>query len=201
MSSRKGLVVNADEVYEKLVNYESDEIKKSIKDIVDVEGSIQKVALAAFRYGMLKVDPKQDIIFDYETVTKFDGNSGPYLMYSFARAKSVLYRINYVFSKGTSIYNVANFDFSEANESELALLRTLYLYPEIVFLAADRLSPSVICNYLFDLAHKFNHFYSESSVLKSEGALKNFRLDLCVGFCNIMKSGLFLLGISTVDKM
>ena len=84
MSSRVGNVVNADDVFNRLVDLEKDEIKKSVKEIENIDESIKKVALAAYRYGMLKVDPKQDIIFDLKKVTKFEGNTGPYILYTYA---------------------------------------------------------------------------------------------------------------------
>lgn len=185
MSSRRtGSFIDADEVFEKLV-----EAEKSETSDVDVA---RKVALAAFRYGMLKIDPKQDIIFRYDQVTKFEGNTGPYILYTYARANSIL-------KKAESGGKLTDY---EPNKKELDVLRALYKFPEVVFDASEKFSPNVIANYVFDVCQRFNSFYSEIPVLNAETPnAKEFRLFLIRSTLQVIKNSLSLLGIEAVEHM
>ena len=199
MSSRLGNIVNADGVYKKLVDLEKDEVKNSLKEVTDLENTSKKIAIAAFRYGMLKVDPKQDIVFDYDKVTKFEGNTGPYLMYSYARAKSLLEKAGIDDKKLD--FNLELFGQTKLEEKEVDILRSIYRFPEIVMESADSFTPHIIANYLYDLAQRFNSFYADIPVLNAEGDLREFRLALVKCTSQVLKNGLSLLGIDVVEKM
>ncbi|MFZ2664185.1 MAG: arginine--tRNA ligase [Patescibacteria group bacterium] len=199
MSSRLGNVVNADEVFQKLVDLEEDEARNSLKDISNLKETSKKVALAAYRYGMLKVDSKQDIVFDYSKVTKFEGNTGPYLMYSYARAKSLLEKAG--IGDEEMDFNLKLFGDTELVEKETSILRSIYQFPEVVLESADNFMPHVIANYLYDLAQRFNSFYADTPVLNAKEETKEFRLALVKGFSQVIKNGLSLLGIDVVEKM
>jgi len=199
MSSRLGNTVNADDVYKKLVDLEQDEVRHSLKEVSDLEDTSKKVALAAFRYGMLKVDPKQDIVFDYDKVTKFEGNTGPYLMYSYARAKSILEKAG-VEEKEID-FNLKLFGETKLEEKEVDILRSIYKFSEIVLESADSFTPHVIANYLYDLSQRFNSFYADVPVLNAEGYVRGFRLALVKCMSQVLKNGLHLLGIDVVEKM
>lgn len=200
MSSRKGNFVSADEVYTKLVELESPEVARSLGQTTEALESAKKIALAAFRYGMLKVDPLQDITFDFSYVTKFDGNTGPYLMYTYARTHSLLSKSDFDFKSeefGDEVDYVSHLD-----PREEAVLRQIYKFPEEVQNAAIGYAPNVICNYLFDLAQKFNTMYATLSVLNSDNKdARNFRLLLTESVGQVMKNGLNLLGIDVVERM
>lgn len=202
MSSRTGLVVNSDDVFERLKEVEGVEIKNSLKEIADFDDVIDKVSLAAFRYGLLKVDAKQDLVFDYNMVAKFDGNTGPYLMYTYARAFSVLNKAKYKFDKDMSLYDISNnFNF-ETDPNESALLRHTYKFKEVLVESAERYAPHTLCLYLFELAQRFNAFYATQPILTCENAAKkNFRLLLTASTAQILKTGQGLLGIETVERM
>lgn len=200
MSSRKGNFVNADDVLEKIVKVEKEETKRSIKEISDIEETSRKVALAAFKYGMLKVDSKQNITFDYDKVTKFEGNTGPYLMYTYARTQSVLEKGGFVESKFT--FNLEMLEETSLEEAEKDILRSLYQFPEIVYEAGEKFMPHMLANYLYSLAQRFNVFYAQVPILSTEDSgVKTFRVGLtkCVG--EVLKTGLGLLGIEVVEKM
>ena len=200
MSSRKGNFVNADDVFESIIKVEKGEIKNSLKEVSDIEETSRKVALAAFKYGMLKVDPKQDIVFEYDKVTKFEGNTGPYLMYSYARTQSILEKGGFVESKFT--FNLEMIEGASLEKAEKDILRSLYKFPEIVFEAGEKFMPHVLANYLYDLSQRFNAFYGQISILSVEDSgVKTFRVGLtnCVG--DVLKTGLRLLGIEVVEKM
>jgi len=185
MSSRRmGSFIDADEVFEKLVEAERGETSD-----VDVA---RKVSLAAFRYGMLKIDPKQDIIFRYDQVTKFEGNTGPYILYTYARANSILKKAE---SEGKLTDH-------EPNQKELDVLKALYKFPEVVFDASEKFSPNIIANYVFDVCQRFNSFYSEVPVLNAETPnAKEFRLFLIRSTLQVIKNSLSLLGIEAVEHM
>ena len=199
MSSRAGTVVNADDVFDKLLVIEKEEIKNSLKDISDLENTGKKVALAAYRYGMLKIDAKQDIVFDLSSVTRFEGNTGPYLMYTYARALSILEKSGMEIDKESLSFEM--FEDTPLNEKERALLREMYKFPESVALSAESITPHLLCNYLYDFAQKFNSFYGDVPVLNSKDGLKDFRLLLVHCSGQIIKNGLNLLGINVVEKM
>ncbi len=199
MSSRKGLVVNADDVYEQLLNLETEEVKSNRKS--DDEDSLniiaKRVALAAFRYGMLKVDPKQDISFDYDYVTKFEGNTGPYLMYTYARTSSILEKSGKMIEINDPLINPVIYD-----EKEELVLRSLYRFPEEIEKAGEKYAPNVICNYLFDLAQRFNAVYAALPILNAGNPdVIEFRLYLTAAVRQVLKNGLNLIGIEVVEKM
>lgn len=198
MSSRTGLVVNADDVYTKILELEKEEIALSIKNVVSIDETVGKVALSAFRYAMLKVDPKQDIVFRYEQITKFDGNTGPYLMYTYARSRSVV-------EKSGSVGD--GFDYQSLlqvsmHEKEQLLLRSISEFSDYVAQAVERMSPHTVAGYLFEVAQRFNSFYGEISILDApDDATRDFRVGLCICTGQVIKNGLRLLGIEVVEKM
>ena len=198
MSSRTGLVVNADDVFSDILELEKEEIATSIKNIDAVEETVHKVALSAFRYGILKVDPKQDIVFRTDQITKFEGNTGPYLLYTYARSQSVIEK------SGRAGLNP---DFQSLvriglHEKESFLLRGLLEFPDFIGQAVERMSPHIVASYLFEIAQRFNSFYGELSVLDApDDGTREQRIALCICTGQVLKNGLKLLGIDVVDKM
>ena len=199
MSSRAGTVVNADDVFEKIFELEQEEVKNSLKEVTDLEKTSKKIALAAYRYGMLRIDPKQDIVFDINDVTRFEGNTGPYLMYTYARAMSIVEKSGIEASSLES--NIELFENIKMEEKEISLLRFMCTFSETVSLSADTMSPHLIANFLYDFAQKFNSFYSEVPVLNAKEDLRFFRLVLVYCSAQVIKNGLKLLGINVVEKM
>jgi len=199
MSSRAGTVVNADDVFEKIFELEQEEVKNSLKEVTNLEETSKKIALAAYRYGMLRIDPKQDIVFDINDVTRFEGNTGPYLMYTYARAMSIVEKSGIEASSLES--NIELFENIKMEEKEVSLLRFMCTFPETVSLSADTMSPHLVANFLYDFAQKFNSFYSEVPVLNAKEDLRFFRLVLVYCSSQVIKNGLKLLGINVVEKM
>lgn len=198
MSSRTGLVVNADDVFSKIIELEKEEIAAGIKGVVSVEETAKRVALAAFRYAMLKVDSQQDIVFRYNQITKFDGNTGPYLMYTYARSRSVLEKAG----REESTPDFQTVKSVELNVKERNVLRKIQEFPEVVAQAANTFSPHLVANYLYDLAQSFNSFYGEIPILDTKNEdTKVFRLSLTESTGQVLKNGLKLLGIEVVEKM
>lgn len=197
MKSREGTVVDADELMEemhqtakeisaelgKLEGY-SDEEKERLYEII---------GMGALKYFILKVDPKKRILFNPKESVDFNGNTGPFIQYTYARIQSILRK-----------EKPQDFDLNkiELNESEKEIIRHLYNYEETIQKAATDLSPALITNYSYDLVKHFNHFYQNHSILKAEDEnLKNFRLYLALWTSNTIASSFNLLGINVPEKM
>ncbi|NTU47188.1 arginine--tRNA ligase [Candidatus Roizmanbacteria bacterium] len=154
----------------------------------------EKIAIGAIKWNDLKKTSAQDVVFDWDEILNMQGNSGPYLQYAYVRCRSIIQKMAEVQS-GT-ISPEAVFD-----ESEQRLMRTLLHYPEVVTKAAESYAPHVVCTYLFELAQTFNLFYQNSPILKAEPQKQSLRLALTEATSHILKNGLYLLGIETVEKM
>ncbi|VVA43334.1 Arginine--tRNA ligase [Candidatus Roizmanbacteria bacterium] len=188
MSSREGNIIEA--------NWLVDEVKKKIieKSKCDEE-TAEILAVASVKYSFLKNGTQTIIHFDIDESIAVDGNSAPYLIYTYVRCQSVLRKaINYLVD-GRGIDNII------LNKDELNILRLINQFPEIVQQAGIQLSPNLIANYLYDLAQKYNYFYQKNKILESEKTTKQFRLMLTQATGKVIKEGLYLLGIKTVEKM
>lgn len=205
MSSRTGNVIT----FEGLL----DEAKKralSIMKDVDVEESekqhvADKVALGAVKYALLKGSPGNDVVFDFDKSVSFDGDSGPYLQYTYARCRSVLRKAQKSkTAMGESSSSLQLFDYAP-NPEEMPLLRTFYRFPEVISEAGKSLSPNLLCSYLFDLAQQYNLFYNKHSILTPDAdnpqPIIDFRLFLTQATASVIQKGLYLLGIETVERM
>jgi len=219
MSSRLGNVITGDWLL--------DEAKKRIKKQFPKldEKTAEQIAVGAVKYSFLKVSPPTDVVFDFQESINLQGNSGPYLQYTYARCKSVLDKVEVNTSNSkdnktnqtwTQQFAIANQKI-KVNEEEEQILRTIYKYPEVVEQAAKEYSPNLICNYLYDLAQKFNTFYNKHRILedrrqKTENRKSNieyqvsnissqFRLALTNAVSQVLKNGLNLLAIKAPRKM
>ena len=190
MSSRKGNVLTG----EWLLNEVKDRVKKTFS--VD-EKTADIISVGAVKYAFLKVDAKRKIMFDINESISIHGNSGPYLLYTFARCQSVLKKVVKDNKNTTDVTNPAN----KLAPEEEALLRTFFRFPEVVSDAGEKYASHLVCNYLFDLAQKFNLFYERLPILKAPYNQMLFRTKLTAVTAQIIKNGLYLLGIETVDRI
>jgi len=186
MSTRKGQTVKLEKVLFEAISRAE---KLGSKETAEVVG------IGAIKYFDLKHGVQSDIIFYLEKMFTLEGDSGPYLQYTYARAKSVLRN-----SEGEIITD--NLPITELAPEELAILRYLYRFPEVIKVAAETYNPNAMCTYLFELAKRFNYFYHNLSILKA-GSLqsKQFRLSLTNATSIVMKNGLALLGIEVLERM
>ncbi len=197
MSGRKGLYVSADSVYDLLFMKVSEETRRRHPEMTDEE--IKKIAhsvsVGTLRYEMIKQDLDKIISFDLTKSLSLDGDTAPYIQYSYARASRIIEKSN----RKPSI----NVDFSLLNDkSELDLIKTIGLFDMYVMDAAKNLSPKVIARYCHDLAVGFNSFYEHVKVLKlGNEKLENSRLCLVHSFTLTLEKALDLLGIAAPDKM
>jgi arginyl-tRNA synthetase len=184
MSTRKGNAIWLEDVL--------DEAIKRAENL----GSDKKVAgdvgIGALKWNDLKRTPQQDIVFNWDEILNMQGDSGPYIQYSYVRTQSVL-------SKSKNEANSAKKDSIKLEPEEISLLRALNNFPEVVQQAGEKFAPNALCNYLFDLAQEFNLFYQKHKIIGSEQA--EFRLALTRGVGQVLKNGLNLLGIEAPNKM
>ncbi len=196
MSSRKGTVISIDalvaESKERAHRLMSTVKQDSAFSAREQEIVAEKVGIAAIKYALLKAEKNQNIEFDWNETVNLKGNSGPYIQYVYARCVSVA-------AKATHETKTSDFDTKNLTSEENVLLRKLYQYPHIVQSAAKDFSPHYICTYLFDLAQTFNTFYDHCKVIGSPEEAR--RLTLINASAAVIKSGLGLLGIETLEKM
>jgi len=198
MKSREGTVVDADDLIDEMqetARIKTEELGKT-DDFSEAEkiSLNRKIGLGALKYFLLKVDPRKRLLFDPAESIDFQGNTGPFIQYSYARIKSILRKES----------NISRYkgEFLVMNEDERSLIKLLYSYRETVHTAAQEFSPAVIAAYLYDLSKSFNRFYHENQVLKAEDEVtRQFRLNLCLQTGLILKSGMTLLGIEVPEKM
>ena len=193
MSSRKGQIIAGMDV----VDQAKDKIKKimSKSELENVEAVAEKIAVGAVKYSLLKQSVGKNIQFDIEESVSLEGNSGPYLQYTYARAQSVLKKakekkVEISPEKGQKV---------KLNAEELAILRWLYRFPEVVLQAGQENAPNVICNFLYELAQRFNTFYNQHKIIGSQNEAR--RLQLTAATAQVLENGLRLLGIKAPEKM
>ena len=193
MSSRTGENILYSGFISELKNNLKNEIKKREKSISgkDLEKRSLKLAIASMKYPMLKQDSNKVIVFDKSEALSFEGNTGPYLLYTYARAKSILRKSE---NKGTKSFKIESFSDSEKN-----LMLNLGKFSEITQQAYQNLAPNLIANYSFQISQAFNEFYHSSQVIGSES--ENFRISLVRAFSQVLKNSLNLLGIEVLEKM
>lgn len=200
MKSREGTVVDADDLMEQMIEEAarmSQDKVNTLPDITPQEANdiARIVGLGALKYFILKVDPRKNMLFNPEESIDFNGNTGPFIQYTYARIQSVL-------RKGSNDANVEYTDDIEINDKEINLIQRLYEYPSIVHQAGEEYSPAVIANYIYALACDYNSFYHDYSILgESNEMIRSFRLTLSSAVAHIIQKGMFLLGIEVPQRM
>ena len=195
MSTRAGQSIKLEEVLDEAVKKASGIIEKSEtgRGLSDEEKKnvSEAVGIGAIKYFDLTHHPLTDIIFDWDKIFVLEGNSGPYLQYTYARTQSVLAKAK---------VNEANKStLGDINKEEKSVLRAIVRYEDVIFDAAKSFSPNLLANYLFDLAQKYNNFYNQHRIIGSDS--QDFRLSLSSAVGKLLKSGLSILGIQTPQKM
>jgi len=185
MSTRRGELVLLEDFYKEAIKKAEAGIKKR-----GTKGDPKKVAVGAIKYSMLKNDNDKNIIFSWDTSLNFEGDTGPYLQYSYARASTIVKK-----SKVKPSMKLPK----ELTDSEIKLVKKIGEFPEVVSRASKRLNPSGIANYSFQLAQTFNEFYHSSKVIGDEN--EAFRLNIIEAFRNTIKNSLDLLGIEVMEEM
>ena len=197
MKSREGTVVDADDLMQEVYNTAkeiSEELGKLDGMFDDEKAELyETIAMGALKYYILKVDPKKRILFDPKESVDFNGNTGPFIQYTFARIQSLLRK-----------ESPKEFDANaiELNDAEKEIIRALYDFEDTIEKAATEMSPALIANYVYELVKLFNSFYQNNPILKNEDEnVKNFRLYLSQWVANTIQNSLRLLGIGVPERM
>lgn len=197
MKSREGTVVDADDLMQEMyltAKEKAQELGK-LENLTDEEKekSYEIVGMGALKYFMLKVDPKKKMLFNPAESIDFNGNTGPFIQYTYARIQSLLEKANF---QNTALAEVV------PNASEKELISRLSEMKNVVEKASETLSPAHLANYIYDLVKAYNSFYQNNPILNQEDeTVKNFRLHLSSLTSNTIKKGLGLLGIGVVNRM
>lgn len=202
MKSREGTVVDADDLMEEMISTAKETSKELGKLDGCTESEADKIArivgLGALKYFIIKVDPKKNMTFNPKESIDFNGNTGPFIQYTYARIQSVLRKAAEL---GLIIPNTLKSGLNLSVKEE-NLIQLVGEYAAVVKQAGDDYNPALIANYIYDLAKEFNQFYHDYSILKEYDAdLKVFRLMLAANVGKVVKSGMSLLGIDVPDRM
>lgn len=198
MKSREGTVVDADDLMDEMVKTAgemSDEMGK-LSSVDEEEKTLifNQVGLAALKYFILKVDPRKNMTFNPQESIDFNGNTGPFIQYSYARIQSIL--------RKAKVENAVLPADAELGEKEINLIKLVYDFPSVIEASALELNPSLIANYMYEVAKEYNQFYHDHSILKAETEkLKNTRLFLSEVIAKTIHRGMFLLGIEVPERM
>ncbi len=200
MKSREGTVVDADDLIDDMAAT-AKEISEELGKIDDFSAEekshlYKTIGLGALKYYILKVDPKKRILFNPEESVDFQGNTGPFIQYTYARIQSILRK-----AASTPLSNREESSI-DLHEKEKELIKILQQFPDVIQLAASNYSPALVANYTYDLVKEFNSFYQNVSIFGAENDAEiAFRVQLCDAVGNIIKTAFSLLGIQVPDKM
>ncbi len=195
LSTRKGNVILLDEVIDEAISRAKDVIKEKNPNIQNIENIAKVIGIGAIKYSILSQNRTTNITFDWDKMLSLDGNSSPYLQYTYARAKSILRKVDQDV-QGTSV------DSELVQEKIDNLMRIIPKFKEHILSSAREYKPNILCTYLFTLSQEFNTFYNTVPVLKAEKEEdKEARIALVEVTSQILKNGLSLLGIDVVEEM
>ena len=194
MSTRKGQVVFLEDVLNKAIDKTKSIMIERTNDIKDIDETSKIIGIGAVKFQELYNSRIKDYVFDWDEVLNFDGETGPYVQYTYARAKSVLRKA------GVENFGKVNFNNLTTDE-EFNLVKTLAGFAESISRAREKYEPSLVTRHITEIAQAFNKFYNSSQIMVDDVDIKNERLALTYATSIVIKSGLNLLGIKTVEKM
>ena len=203
MKSREGKVVDADDLIENMIQTaknRTNELGKSDDfEAKDLSMLYEKIALGALKYYLLKVDSRKKMLFNPDESIDFQGNTGPFIQYTYARIRSIIRRsellkINYNNVNLNKIYDLSL--------SIKKLINHIYIFPDIISQSSKTYSPSLLCQYVFDLAKLYNSFYQDEKIFDGENnETTSFKISLSDLTANTIKNSLELLGVGVPNKM
>ncbi len=198
MKSREGTVVDADDLMAEMIETAgkiSEEMGKlDGYSAAEKQELYRVIGMAALKYFILKVDPRKGMLFNPEESVDFQGNTGPFIQYTYARIQSILRKVDVDYSSEVVGYNL--------HEKEKSVLKQLQAYPALIQQAAAQRSPALVANYTYDLVKEFNSFYQNVSILGTDDQMaKVFRIQLAETVAKVVKSAFSLLGIQVPERM
>ena len=197
MKSREGTVVDADELMDEMIATARKMSEGRLKGVPEEEMDdvYRIIGLGALKYFILKVDPRKNMLFNPQESIDFNGNTGPFVQYTYARIRSVL-------RKSDEADAATDITAYEPNEKEIEIIQRIADFPSVVSEAGRTYSPALIANYVFELAKGYNQFYHDYSILKEEnGVARAFRLHLSRTVADIIRRGFSLLGVEVPERM
>nr|WP_319398065.1 arginine--tRNA ligase [uncultured Carboxylicivirga sp.] len=202
MKSREGTVVDADDLMKDMIDTARDMSKELGKlegySEEEAEKVYKTIALGALKYFILKVDPRKNMTFDPKESIDFNGNTGPFIQYTYARIQSIGRKAQ---EKGISIPDAAD-TAVEMTDKEVQLMKMISSFPSVVAEAGKAYSPALIANFIYDMAKEFNQFYHESPIaVEEDEAKRSMRLVLCKNVGTVIKNGMWMLGIDVPERM
>ncbi|QEE15487.1 arginine--tRNA ligase [Promethearchaeum syntrophicum] len=211
MKSREGTIVDADDIVEELKLLALKEVQKRYSNLTkdEMEKRALVIALASLRFFIIKYDYSRDFVFDPKKSLEFEGETGPYILYSYARICSIFKKAmeknietpyNPIKEKIAEKGNIENLSLLE-NEHEFKLIELLYSYPEIISNSVNQMKPHILARYLYELAQEFTGFYHSCPIIKEKPKLRKLRLFLCESIRRVLKHGLGLLTIDVLTEM
>lgn len=198
MKSREGTVVDADDLIATMVADAGETAAERLAEMPEDEARevARKVGLGALKYFLLKVDPRKNMLFNPKESIDFNGDTGPFIQYTYARIRSVLRKA------AESGFDANTEVLAEPNKKEAALIQKIDDFRNVVAEAGKKYSPAVIAKYCYELAKEYNQFYHDFSILKEENEpVRNLRLELSAVTARTLKAGLALLGIEVPERM
>ena len=199
MKSREGTVVDADDLMDEMIEGAREVSAERGKGDFTTEEAAEIariVGLGALKYFLLKVDPRKNMTFNPKESIDFNGNTGPFIQYTYARIRSVLRKA------ADAGYKPEGYDTVVPNDKEISLIQHLADYPSVVAEAGRSYSPALIANYVYDLVKEYNQFYHDYSILnETDDAVRSMRLALSAEVAEVVKSGMGLLGIEVPERM
>ena len=194
LSTRKGQVVFLEDVLNKAIDKTKDIMKDRDQGLEDIDKTSKIVGIGAVKFQELYNNRIKDYVFDWDELLNFEGETGPYVQYSYARAKSVLRKA------GVSEFSKMDFDRLDTDE-EFRLIKSLGEFKESLVRAKEKYEPSIVSRKIMEIAQAFNKFYNSSKIMVDDEKLKEQRLALAYATSIVIKTGLSLLGIKTVEQM
>ncbi len=197
MKSREGEIVDADDLINQMEQLAKSETLNRNPSLSPTEVSkrAEIISLAALKFYLLKFTPSQQVNFDPQASISFEGDSGPYIQYTYARIQSILRKLDQKEKTSKIDYSVLG------NKEETELFKLLFIFPQILKKSVDNYNPSYLAHYVLRLSQRFNEFYHQHRVLKAEPKLRNGRLKLIQAVAEVIKNSLHLLGIDVLDEM
>ncbi|NOQ38411.1 arginine--tRNA ligase [archaeon] len=194
MSGRRGRYITFDYVFDEAIKKAYEVVCEKSSELSETEKKkiAEAVGKGAVIYSILKVEARKSVTFDMDEALDFNGNSAPYIQYTYARAKSILRKAGKIKKCDASAL---------VGKREQAIVKRLAEFPQVISSTGRNISPHVICNYLFELAQEFNNFYNSTPILKGDAGLRDARLALVLSVAQVIRTGLGLLEIESPEKM
>ena len=198
MSTREGTVIYLQDLINDAINKSKNVLKEKNSNVLDIDTLSKQIGIGALVFNDLKTNKIKDVVFDLDEILRFDGETGPYVQYTYVRTKSILEKAKFDIDS----INIDSIDFELLKEEEsIDLVKLLNKFPEVIKKAAVEYEPSILSRYLIDVASLFSRFYNNNQVITDDEKLKNVRCILVYATGIVIKKGLRILGIEAPDKM